>query len=143
MPITVSGTGAKEKKIKPKTRAELASSRERALLCAREAFRFKALDIVVLDISGFSSFADYFIICSGNSSRQVQGIADNLEDMLREKGLKPLGVEGKREGHWVLMDYADVIIQIFYEPVRSFYDLESLWADAPQLKWGEDQSGDL
>jgi ribosome-associated protein len=114
------------------------SSKDRAALCAREASRFKGLDLAVLDISRYSSFADFFIICSGTSSRQVQGIADNVESSLRDRGLRPLGVEGKREGHWVLMDYGDVILHIFYEPVRSFYDLESLWADAPRLDWEEE-----
>ena len=111
------------------------SSKERAILCAREAIRFKALDLVLLDVSRFSSFADFFIICSGKSGRQVQGIADNLENDLKSQGLKPIGTEGKREGHWVLMDYGDVIIHVFYEPVRYFYDLESLWSEAPRIEW--------
>lgn len=111
------------------------SSKERAILCAREAIGFKALDLVVLDVSRFSSFADFFIICSGKSGRQVQGIADNLENNLKSQGLKPIGTEGKREGHWVLMDYGDVIIHVFYEPVRYFYDLESLWSEAPRIEW--------
>jgi ribosome-associated protein len=111
------------------------SSKERAILCAREAIRFKALDLVLLDVSRFSSFADFFIICSGKSGRQVQGIADNLENNLKSHGLKPIGTEGKREGHWVLMDYGDVIIHVFYEPVRYFYDLESLWSEAPRIEW--------
>ncbi len=110
-------------------------SKQKAILCAREALRFKALDLVVLDVSRFSSFADYFIICSGKSSRQVQGIADNLEGELKIRGLKPIGTEGKREGHWVLMDYGDVIIHVFYEPVRFFYDLESLWSEASRVEW--------
>jgi ribosome-associated protein len=111
------------------------NGREKAILCAREASRFKALDLVLLDVSGLSSFADYFIVCSGKSSRQVQGIADNLEMVLKSMGLKPIGIEGKREGHWVLMDYGDVIIHLFYEPVRYFYDLESLWSDASRVEW--------
>jgi len=111
------------------------SSKERAILCAREAIRFKALDLVLLDVSRFSSFADFFIICSGKSGRQVQGIADNLENDLKKQGLKPIGTEGKREGHWVLMDYGDIIIHVFYEPVRYFYDLESLWSEAPRVAW--------
>ncbi|MGA2225466.1 MAG: ribosome silencing factor [Syntrophobacteraceae bacterium] len=111
------------------------SSKERAILCAREAIRFKALDLVLLDVSRFSSFADFFIICSGKSGRQVQGIADNLENDLKKQGLKPIGTEGKREGHWVLMDYGDIIIHVFYEPVRYFYDLESLWSEAPRIAW--------
>ena len=110
-------------------------SKERAILCAREAIRFKALDLVILDVSRFSSFADFFIICSGKSGRQVQGIADNLENNLKSQGLKPIGTEGKREGHWVLMDYGDIIIHVFYEPVRYFYDLESLWSEAPRIAW--------
>lgn len=111
------------------------SSRERALLCAREASRFKALDLVVLDVAQYSSFADYFVICSGKSSRQVQGIAENVEAGLRSGGLRPIGIEGRREGHWVLMDYGDVILHVFYEPARCRYDLESLWADASRLEW--------
>lgn len=111
------------------------SSGEKAILCAGEALRFKAQDLVVLDVGRFSSFADYFIICSGKSSRQVQGIADNLEAELKACGFRPIGIEGKREGHWILMDYGDVIIHIFYEPVRYFYDLESLWSDAPRVEW--------
>jgi ribosome-associated protein len=106
---------------------------EKARLCAREASQLKAGDLVILDVRGLSSFADYFLICSGKSSRQVQGIADNLEANLADLGIKPLGIEGRSEGHWVLMDYVDVIIHIFYEPVRHFYDLESLWSDAVRV----------
>ncbi|SPF50919.1 conserved hypothetical protein [Syntrophobacter sp. SbD1] len=118
------------------------NSKERAVVCAREALGFKALDLVLLDVSRFSSFADYFIICSGKSSRQVQGIADNLEEELRARGLKPIGTEGKREGHWILMDYGDVIIHVFYEPVRYFYDLESLWSEAPKVDWEQEPNLD-
>ncbi|HOV86200.1 MAG TPA: ribosome silencing factor [Syntrophobacteraceae bacterium] len=111
-------------------------AREKAALCAREAERFLAQDLVLLDVSGLSSFADYFILCSGKSGRQVQSIAENLEARLREHGLRPLGVEGRQEGHWILMDYTDVIIHIFYEPVRPFYDLESLWSEAKRIRTG-------
>ena len=94
----------------------------------------KAYDIVVLDICGLASFADNFIICSGRSHRQVTAIAESVEQDLKAKGIKPLGIEGLREGHWVLMDYGDVIIHVFYEPVRIFYDLEGLWSDAKRIK---------
>lgn len=121
---------------KKKERSDrMAEARIRALLCAGEADRFKALDIVLLEVGEISSFADYFLICSGKSSRQVQGIADNMEAALAEHGFKPLGIEGRSEGQWVLMDYGDVIVHVFYEPVRSFYDLESLWADAKRVVW--------
>lgn len=112
-------------------------SKRKAHLCAEEAYRLKAADLVLLDVSGFSSFADYFVICSGKSGRQVQGIADNIERGLKEIGIRPLGVEGLREGQWVLMDYGDVIVHIFYEPVRYFYDLESLWSEAETVRWDE------
>jgi ribosome-associated protein len=105
------------------------------------AEQYKAQDLVLLDISEMSSFADYFLICSGKSSRQVQGIADNLESSLRLHGYRPLGVEGRPEGHWILMDYGEVIIHVFYEPVRFFYDIESLWSEAERIGW-ETGSGD-
>lgn len=111
------------------------SARERALLIARLAVDFKALDLVVLDVTGLSSFADFFVICSGKSSRQVQGIADNLQESLREQGIRPLGIEGYREGQWVLMDYGDVIVHVFYEPVLLRYDLESLWSESKRVRF--------
>jgi ribosome-associated protein len=108
---------------------------DKAMLCARETSQFKGIDLILLDVRGLTSFTDYFLICSGKSSRQVQGIADNLEASLANLGIKPLGIEGRPEGHWILMDYADVVIHIFYEPVRYFYDLESLWSDATRVIW--------
>jgi ribosome-associated protein len=113
------------------------SSTGKAVLMAHHAAEYKGLDVVLLDVTGLSSFADYFIVCSGKSSRQVQGIADNLEKEMKEQGLKPLGIEGRRDGQWILMDYGDVIIHIFYEPVRYLYDLESLWSDARKVQWEE------
>lgn len=109
-------------------------ARDKALLCAGQAEQYKALDVVLLDVSGFCSFSDFFVLCSGKSSRQVQGIADNLETSLRESGIRPLGIEGRGEGHWILMDYGDVIIHIFYEPIRNHYDLESLWSEAKKVR---------
>jgi ribosome-associated protein len=94
----------------------------------------KAFDVVVLDLRGLVSFADTFIICSGRSHRQVSAIAESVEQDLKEKGIRPIGVEGLREGHWVLMDYGDVVIHIFYEPIRVFYDLEGLWSDARRIE---------
>ncbi len=97
----------------------------------------KAFDVVVLDLRGLASFADIFIICSGRSHRQVSAIAEFVERDLKTKGIKSLGMEGLREGHWVLMDYGDVIVHVFYEPVRIFYDLEGLWSDARRIKFDE------
>lgn len=94
----------------------------------------KAIDLVVLDVRKLSSIADVFIICSGRSNRQVMAIAEHIQVDLKKHGIKPLSVEGKKEGHWVLLDYGHVIIHVFYEPVRSFYDLEGLWIDADRIE---------
>jgi ribosome-associated protein len=93
----------------------------------------KSIGVVALDVRGLTSLADAFIICSGRSNRQVSAIAEHVRRVLREAGMRPLHVEGEKEGHWVLLDYGHVIIHVFYEPVRNFYDLESLWADAPRI----------
>ena len=93
----------------------------------------KAIQVVILDVHELTSVADVFIICSGRSNRQVTAMADFIQQDLKKNGKKPLNVEGKKEGHWVLMDYGDVIIHIFYESLRKFYDLEGLWIDARRL----------
>jgi len=94
----------------------------------------KALDLVVLDVRDLTSFSDIFIICSGRSNRQVSAIAEYVQVNLKKHDIKPLSVEGKKEGHWVLLDYGHVIIHVFYEPVRAFYDLEGLWIDAKRIE---------
>lgn len=94
----------------------------------------KAYDIVVLNVANLTPFADFFIICSGRSSRQVNAICDFVHIELKKQGIKPLSVEGKTEAHWVLMDYGHIIIHIFYEPTRKFYDLEGLWSDADRIE---------
>ena len=93
----------------------------------------KAIDLVVLDVRELTSVSDIFIICSGRSHRQVSAIADYVQVNLKKHAIKPLSVEGKKEGHWVLLDYGHVIIHVFYEPVRAFYDLEGLWIDAKRI----------
>jgi len=96
----------------------------------------KATDLVVLDLRKLSSIADVFIICSGRSNRQVAAIAEHIQVELKKHGITPLSVEGKKQGHWVLLDYGHVIIHVFYEPIRSFYDLEGLWIDAERIETG-------
>ena len=97
------------------------------------ALKKKVIDLVALDVRGLTSIADYFIICSGRSNRHVEAIAESIQVDLKKKGIKPLSIEGKKEGHWVVMDYGHVIIHIFYEPVRALYDLEGLWIDAKRI----------
>ena len=93
----------------------------------------KTLNLIVLDVRDLTSIADVFIICSGRSNRQVNAIADSIVAKLKKHKIKPLSVEGTGEGHWVLLDYGHVVIHVFYEPVREFFDLEGLWADAKRI----------
>ncbi len=97
----------------------------------------KALGLVVLDVRKLTSIADYFIICSGRSNRQVTAIAEHIQLTLKAAGIRPLSVEGVKGGHWVLMDYGHVIIHIFHDSDRNFYDLEGLWADARRIQTPE------
>jgi len=94
----------------------------------------KALGLVVLDVQQLTSVADVFIICHGRSNRQVAAIAEYIQTYLKKHQIKPLSVEGMKEAHWVLLDYGHLIIHVFYESVRWFYDLEGLWIDAKRIK---------
>jgi ribosome-associated protein len=102
-------------------------------LAVRTLVAHKALEPVILKVKEFCSFADFFIVCAGTSRRQVLALAQHLEEALAQAGVKPLGVEGIQEGLWVLLDYNAVVIHIFYQPLREFYNLEGLWAEAPEL----------
>jgi len=102
-------------------------------LYIKAALGKKAMNLVVLDVRELTSFSDTFIICSGRSHRQVSAIAEHIQVSLKKHDIKPLSVEGKKEGHWVLLDYGHVIIHVFFEPVRAFYDLEGLWIDAKRI----------
>lgn len=93
----------------------------------------KAVNVVALDVHELTSIADVFIICSGRSNRQVSAIADHIVRELRKQKIKPLSVEGSAEGQWVLIDYGYVVIHVFFESVRQFYDLEGLWSDARRI----------
>jgi ribosome-associated protein len=116
------------------------SSWDKVLLLTRFALEKKARDLVVMEVRELTSIADYFIICSGSSDRQVQSIAQGIDDNLSAAGHSPLSVEGANRGHWVLMDFSDVIVHVFYEPVREFYDLEGLWGHAPRVDLPEPYS---
>lgn len=108
-----------------------------ALQSAQAALDTKAVDLVVLDVAALTSIADYLVICTGRSDRQVQAIAQAIDEQLRQHGHRPGAIEGMSRGQWVLMDYADVIVHIFYKPVREFYDLERLWEHAPRVQLPE------
>jgi len=116
-----------KKKHRKKTSIELAK------LCARIALEKKAEDLIILDVRKLCSFTDYFVIISGRSTRHVQGLAEAIEDEFRSKRLSTSKSEGLKEGIWVLLDYCDVIVHIFYSETRKFYDIEGLWHDAPRI----------
>jgi ribosome-associated protein len=112
-------------------------SKTKSLRMVRAAIEKKATNVVLLEMRRVSSYTDYFLICSGKSDRQVQAIAERITEVLEAEGHQPLGLEGIRDGKWILMDYGDVVAHIFLEPVRHFYDLEGLWVDAPRIHLGE------
>ncbi|MBZ5553974.1 MAG: ribosome silencing factor [Acidobacteriia bacterium] len=94
----------------------------------------KAEDIVILNLSSICSFTDYFLICTGHSSRQVQAIVDGIEEKLRKQSFRPTHIEGYSQGEWVLMDYTDFVVHVFSPKAREFYDLERLWRGARRLE---------
>jgi ribosome-associated protein len=113
-------------------------ARDRALLAAQAASSKKAMDIVILDVGEVIGITDYFVICSGNTERQVKTIVEEVERRLREdEGVKPYRREGEREQRWVLIDYLDVVVHVFHREDREFYNLERLWSDAPQVPFEE------
>jgi len=110
---------------------------EKARLCLDIIEERKAIDPILMEVSRLTSFTDYFLVASGASTRQVQAMSQHMARRLRDQGFKTFGIEGEQEGHWVLMDYGDVVIHIFYQPVREFYDLEGLWTEAPRVEIDE------
>lgn len=96
----------------------------------------KASEVVILDMRGMTSYADYIVIASGESDRQVSAMAENVQVQLKtgSQPLRPISTEGMETGQWVLLDYDDVVAHLFNGEVRAFYDLDGLWADAPREK---------
>ena len=110
------------------------SSLQLAKLCVKAALEKKAADPLILDVRKLCSFADFFVILSGRSTRHVQGLAEAVEGELRSKRVSTSKSEGLKEGSWVLLDYSDVIVHIFYAETRKFYDIEGLWHDAKRIR---------
>jgi ribosome-associated protein len=109
--------------------------RQLALLAAEVCSDKKAKDIKILDVRKITSISDYFIVCSTSNERQARAITDDLRIRMREIGKRELGVEGVKDGRWVLQDFADIVVHVFHESQREFYDIEGLWADAKQVRW--------
>ena len=101
-----------------------------ASLAAEAAEDKKARDVIILNIHDISVICDYFVICSGLSSTQVKAVAENVEEKLEEHGIRKLRIEGFKEARWILLDYGSVVVHVFQEQDRQFYNLEHLWGDA-------------
>jgi ribosome-associated protein len=112
----------------------LVTSRELALEALTAAFTKNALQPVLLDVAELSSYTDYILLLSGRSIRQVEAISEAIQQNLKGQQHQPIGVEGERGGQWMLIDYGDVVIHIFYHPLRDYYDLEGLWSEAPRVQ---------
>ena len=104
-----------------------------AKIAAEAALDKKAENVVILDVAGLTGYADCFVIATGTSDRQVSAIADSIEEKMKKAGHRPIGVEGHGLGHWVLLDFGDVVAHVFYEEARALYDVEGLWADARRI----------
>lgn len=121
-----------EKKVAPMS-AEDQVILEQVKLAVRSADEKKASDIVVLRLSAITEFTDYFVICSGSSTKQTQTIADEVVDQLKAFKVRPLHTEGYSTGEWILVDYGIFVVHVFTEKSRQFYDLERLWRDAERV----------
>jgi ribosome-associated protein len=108
--------------------------RDTALAVARAGLDKKAEDVLVFDVRGLSSYADYLVLMSADSDRQAGAIADHVDQQLKEAGHSKIAVEGYETGTWIIVDYGDVVIHVMGRETRSFYDLEGLWADAPRVE---------
>ena len=111
----------------------MSNSREVAKMAVEALNDKKAIDVKVIDISGMTVIADYFIIASGTNTNQVQSLADNVEETLGRAGYEPRQTEGYNSASWILMDYNDIIVHIFSEEDRLFYDLERIWRDGKMV----------
>jgi ribosome-associated protein len=122
-------------KTHPQKAAEIHSNVPAWLIAVRAAESKKATDIRVLDLTGITSFADYFVICTGANQRQIQAIADEVALQLKQQARElPISIEGYNQAEWVLADYADLLVHIFSPKAREYYDLERLWRNAKPVE---------
>lgn len=116
------------------------NNKDIALKAADILSKKKAQDVVAIDISEKSSFADYFVIASGGSERQVGTLSDEIEDQLAKEGILARSIEGKKTSGWILMDFGDVIVNIFTAEQRDRYNIEKIWSDCSFIAIDENQS---
>ena len=117
------------------------TSRDLAIVAARAADDMKATDTLVLEVGPILAITEYFVITSASNRRLVRAVSDDVEAKVREAtGRSPLRVEGAREQQWVLIDYGDIVVHIFSDETRSFYEIERLYRDAPVIEWADSTS---
>jgi ribosome-associated protein len=118
-------------------------STDKALQFAKQAARIaydnRSEDVTILDLRGLTAIADFFVIATGSSDRQMRAVVDEIDEFAAEIGEKRYGLGGYDSTSWILADYVDVVIHVFDEQRRRFYDLELLWGDAPRIDWQEDE----
>jgi ribosome-associated protein len=145
IPVRGGGKAAGKSKAKAKPRAadaappsrsrgDLEATRALAVAAMDAALDKRALDPVLIDVSGMGSYTDFIGIVSGRSDRQVDAIAEGVTQAMKARGIYALGREGSGNGRWTLLDFGAFVVHVFYHPVREFYDLESLWIEAPRVK---------
>ncbi len=105
-----------------------------AIAAATAAIAKKAIEPVLIDLSGSQSYTDYLLVTSAHGSRGVRAIGEHVEKVLAERGVHPIGSEGIAEGHWALIDFGDLVVHVFEQNLREFYDLEGMWFDAPRIE---------
>ncbi|HEY2515032.1 MAG TPA: ribosome silencing factor [Polyangiaceae bacterium] len=133
------GAGPRTKKVRPTTAASAApslasdESREIAIAVAVAGIDKKAVGLEILDVAGKVDYADFLVLMTGRSDRQVSALAQGIEEALGKKGRKPLSVEGMQQATWILMDYGDVVVHVFQDDARSLYDIEGLWLDVRRI----------
>jgi ribosome-associated protein len=109
-------------------------SKDKAVLSAVAAREKKASDILVLELKGLTPITDYFLICSGVTTRQVKAVAEAVKEKLSKETIYPSHIEGLPDSHWILMDYGDLVVHVFDEDTRHYYELEKLWGDAQKIE---------
>lgn len=122
-------------------RTRLGEQQDKSLVLAQTAATLasdkKAENVAILSVASLTSYADYFVVSSAPSERQVNAISSSVEDTLRRGGEKPIGVEGKNDGGWVLIDFGDIVVHTFSNPAREYYDIEGFWSDAERIEIDE------
>ncbi|MEO0249287.1 MAG: ribosome silencing factor [candidate division WOR-3 bacterium] len=109
-------------------------SNEKAVTIGKLAEEKKAREVLILDLANLTDIADFFVVGSGASDRQLRTIAESVELGMKQRGVRPISVEGYDEGRWIIVDYGDVVFHAFLEPLRELYDLESLWIEAARYR---------